>query len=81
MSHRINPTNPPVAFAGYAEGFASYAELLEKRKIDISEEIEYINLMSLAANILKQPQNLINAYEQEILRIAEHKVKKRYGQV
>ena len=62
-----------------APGLTNNPAAIEKRKLELLEEDAYIKLMTLSAAILKQPPNLINMYEQEILRISEARVRARYG--
>lgn len=59
--------------------FSKQIESIEKKKIDIAEETAYVNLMLLASQIIKQHPATLTGYEQEILKVADFKIKSRYN--
>ncbi len=59
--------------------FSKQVDTVEKRKVDIAEETLYVNLMTLASQIVKQNPSTLNGYEQEILKIADAKIKIKYN--
>jgi hypothetical protein len=59
--------------------FSKQIDSIEKKKIDIAEETLYVNLMVLASQIIKQHPATLNGYEQEILKVADLRIKLRYN--
>ncbi len=59
--------------------FSRQSDTIEKRKIDIAEETAYINLMVLASQIIKQHPGTLNGYDQEILKVADNRIRTRYN--
>ncbi len=59
--------------------FSKQIDSTEKKKIDTAEETSYINLMVLASQIIKQHPGTLNGYEQEILKVADFRIRSRYN--
>lgn len=59
--------------------FSKQVDTIEKRKLDIAEETAYVNLMVLASHIIKQNPSTLNGYEQEILKVADFRIRTKYN--
>ena len=59
--------------------FSKQIDSIEKKKLDIAEDTAYVNLMVLASQIIKQHPGTLNGYEQEILKVADFKIRSRHN--